>query len=436
MIDNTTFSILVNIMNVLFICYLIFVEKKNYRSLFIWISIFLIFPIGGWILFFFFGRGPMLFFYKKEDYYQTLTLYNHLQIFTDGKSFYDDLMEEIKKAKSTIHIESYIFRDDRFTKELMKELYVKLKEGVKVRIVYDPNANLTNDRNQFVEFIKLGGKVYPYYKGIFKILNFNYRNHRKIIVIDGKLGYLGGFNLGIEYLSKHPRITPWRDSQIKIKGECVYVLQKEFLKDYNFAKKSIQYEDNLDLIKEKYSDRILPIDLVSFCPKDDFNKIKETYMSWIYGAKSLIQIQTPYLVPDIGIMNAIKTALHNKVKVEIMIPRVYDKLIPYFGTLEYVKELFDLGAKVYFYEGFIHAKTLLVDDEKLSIGSVNLDVRSMYHNFELTALIYGKEQIYRHKNIFSVDVINSLIYSEEFEKKELKKYRLGQKIFKLLSVLM
>ena len=435
MIDKTTFTILINLLNILFILYLIFIERKNYRSLILWIITFISFPIVGWIIFLMLGRGPRL----KRNYINSeineVTYFNEVKYFSSGVSLFNSLIEDIKKAKTSIHIESYIFRDDVFTKELIILLNSKLKEGVKVKIVIDPNGNISNTKNQFDEYKKLGGEIYYFYNGIYKLINFNYRNHKKIIVIDGKIGYLGGFNIGDEYLSHHPRITPWRDSQMRIKGEEVYYLQKAFLDDYYYAKgKYKHYEDN-DLFKSKGEEECI-LQLLSFSPKSEYKTIKEEYMKQIYTARKEIIIQTPYFVPDIGLLNALKSALVNKIKVKIMIPKVYDQKIPYCATLEYAKELFLLGAEIYFYKGFIHAKTLIIDEEYLSLGSVNFDIRSMHHNFEITMLVYSKNKVKEYLDIYYEDEENSDRFDEVYERKNLKRYTLGRKVFKLLSTLM
>lgn len=435
MIDKTTLNILINLLNIIFILYLIFIERKNYRSLILWIICFIAFPVVGWVIFIMLGRGPRL----KKNFVNSssseVTYFNEIEYFSSGVSFFRDLIGEINKAKSTIHIESYIFRDDTFTNELLNLLILKLKQGIKVKIVLDSNGNLSNRKTFFKEFKENGGEVFSFYNGIYQLLNFNYRNHKKIIVIDGEIGYLGGFNIGDEYLSHHPRITPWRDSAIKLKGEIIYYLQKNFLDDFYYSKGGYKGIENVDLIQRKVDNQSI-VQLLSFSPKNEYKNIKEEYMKKIYGAKKEIIIQTPYFVPDIGLLNALKNALINDIKVKIMIPKVYDQRIPYCATLEYAKELYALGAEIYFYKGFIHAKTLIVDREYLSLGSVNFDVRSMHHNFEITALIYSKKDVDNYLQIYFSDEENSEVFSEVYERKYLRRYRVGRKVFKLLSTLM
>lgn len=435
MIDKTTLTILINLLNIIFILYLIFIERKNYRSLILWIICFIAFPVLGWIIFFLLGRGPRL----RKNFINSdtseVTYFNEIEYFVNGANFFKDLICEIDNASSSIHIESYIFRDDIFTNDLVNLLIKKLKEGVKVKIVVDSNGNMSNRKNFFNRFKEHGGEIYSYYNGIYRLLNFNYRNHKKIIVIDGKIGYLGGFNIGDEYLSHHPRITPWRDSQIKIKGEAVYYLQKNFIDDFCYARGGYRGVQGVDLFKSKVNNESI-VQLLSFSPKNEYKNIKEEYMKKIYGAKKEIIIQTPYFVPDIGLLNALKNALINGIKLKIMIPKVYDQRIPYCATLEYSKELYKLGAEVYFYKGFIHAKTLMIDGEYLSLGSVNFDIRSMHHNFEITALIYTKKDVEKYIQIYGKDELNSERFDEVYERKYLKRYRVGRKVFKLLSTLM
>ena len=435
MIDRETFTILINILNILFILYLIFIERKNYRSLILWVISFLAFPIFSWVIFLILGRGPRL----KKNYLNSkideLTYFNDVRYFSSGRDLFTRIIKDIKNAKSSIHIESYIFRDDVFTNEFLYLLNQKLKEGVKVKIVIDSNGNLRNRKHFFDEFKRNGGEIYSFYNGIYRLINFNYRNHKKIIVIDGKIGYLGGFNIGEEYLSQHPRITPWRDSQMRIEGEVVYHMQKAFLDDYYYSKGGYSQYEDYDLFKSTINNHC-EVKLLSFSPKSEYKNIKEEYMKKIYAAKNEIIIQTPYFVPDIGLLNALKNALVNKVKVVIMIPKVYDQWIPYCATLEYAKELYLLGAEVYLYRGFIHAKTFIVDREYLSLGSVNFDIRSMHHNFEITALIYSKKEVDDYLKIYHDDLKESDEFSLSYERKYLRKYKVGRKVFKLLSTLM
>lgn len=423
------------VINVLLILLFIFEEKKNYRSMLLWVVLFIFFPLGGYLIYLLIGRGILLpsFYYRENEI--NLTLYNNVTFFNDGRELFKDIFYLIENAKTSIHIESYIFRDDELGKRLVCLLKKKCKEGIKVKVVYDPNGNLFNDKHFFDELINEGGEVRKYYYGIYRFLNFNYRNHRKIIVIDGLVAYIGGFNIGEEYLSKHPRITPWRDSHIKIEGESVYYIQKTFLNDFYSASKKRNVNVNSSLIRSKV-EAYCPIEVATFFPNEDYQVVKQVYLKEIYNARKRILIQTPYFVPDIGLLNSLKYVLRQGIEVVIMIPKVYDKIISYYATLEYAMELFEKGAKVYLYHGFIHSKVMLVDSSFLSIGSTNFDIRSFHHNLEENAFIYDRNKIMEYYYIFKDDLIRCDEYDEVYERKYLRKYRFGRKIFKILSSLM
>lgn len=423
------------VINFLLILLFLFEEKKNYRSMLLWVVLFIVFPIGGYLIYLLLGRGMVLpsFYYRESEI--SLSLYNEVSIFTDGCKLYSDIFKEIEKAKESVHIETYIFRSDYIGTKLISLLVKKCKEGVKVKIVFDSNGNIFNDKKQFNELKRAGGEVYSYYNGIYRFLNFNYRNHRKIIVIDGIISYIGGFNIGSEYLGCHARITPWRDTHIRIIGESVYSIQKTFINDFNSAKGRLSSLIDSSL-KRNTNKKYCPIEIASFFPNNDYQLIKQCYLKEVYRAKKRIIIETPYFVPDIGLLNALKYALREGIEVIIIIPKVYDKIVSYFPTLEYANELFNNGAKVYLYKGFIHAKAVLIDSSFLSIGSSNFDIRSFYHNIELNAFIYDKSVIKAYKNIIDLDLELSIEYSEVVERRLLKKYRFGRKVFKILSSLM
>lgn len=423
------------VINVLLILLFIFEEKKNYRSMLLWVVLFIFFPIGGFLIYLLIGRGIVLpsFYYRENEI--NLTLYNNVSFFNEGNELFKDIFFEIEKAKSSIHIESYIFRDDELGKKLVCLLKKKCKEGVSVKIVYDPNGNLFNNKHFFDELINEGGEVKKYYYGIYRLLNFNYRNHRKIIVLDGKKAYIGGFNIGEEYLSRHPRITPWRDSHIKIEGESVYYIQKTFLNDFYSASKNKSSKACSDLVMVK-SKEYCPIEIATFFPNEEYQVVKQVYLKEIYNARNRILIQTPYFVPDIGLLNALKYVLRQGIEVVIMIPKVYDKIISYYATLEYAMELFEKGAKIYLYHGFIHSKAMIIDSSFLSIGSTNFDIRSFHHNLEENAFIYDTNKIKEYYETFKNDLYKCDEYDEIYERKYLKKYRFGRKIFKILSSLM
>jgi cardiolipin synthase len=238
-------------------------------------------------------------------------------------------------------------------------------------------------------------------------MKLNYRNHRKLVVIDGKTGYLGGFNIGNEYLGKVKKFGYWRDTHLRIVGSAVHDMNARFILDWRFASK-----ESLLIDRAYYGDAIGPgstsVQIVASGPDSSREEVKHCYLKMIYAAKKNIYIQTPYFVPDAGLLEALKTAALSGVDVRIMIPCKPDHMFVYWATYYYSGVLINAGARVYIYDnGFLHAKTMSVDGEVASIGSANFDVRSFRLNFESNAFIYDAAEAYKIETIFETDIAHS-----------------------------
>ena len=460
---------IVYFVNFLLLLWFLLFQNKNYRSSLKWLLLFLVFPLFSFIIYFFVGIGIKI---DKKRYQQVktrvekifqpiensymcnnleveevlkhninlgafeLSYYNDVYYFCDGDEYYDSLLSDILKAKHSIHIEMYIFKDDQFGNDLMDLLLKKAQEGVKVKIVYDPNGNLRNKFGWHKKYANKNLTIVTCYPFIHQIRNFNYRNHRKIIVIDGSIAYLGGFNFGLEYASLDDKVNPFRDTQIKLQGDCDSVLQKQFLIDfyyaYSFKKREFDIDVSSEDIKINRVKKMLPIQIgsTSYSIRENIKRMKLKIISL---AKKEIFIQTPYFILDISMMEILKMQILSGVKVNIMIPLKYDQKIPYCATIANCKELYNLGAKIYLYEGFIHAKTLIVDDKFLVIGSSNFDIRSFSSNLETYAYIYSYNEVNRYKNIFHIDICSSIEFDEKMESRFHHTYNFGYKVFKLIS---
>src|SRR5690606_24841984 len=239
-------------------------------------------------------------------------------------------------------------------------------------------------------------------------LRINFRNHRKIVVIDGKIAYLGGFNVGDEYLGLVKKFGYWRDTHLRIEGTAVHAAQIRFILDWN------QASDRNDIYYDpKYFPNItqkgkIPIQVVTSGPDSQYEHIKNGYIKMISLAKKSIYIQTPYFIPDNSILDALRIAVLSGVEVNIMIPNKPDHLFVYWATLSYIGELLDAGANVEIYDkGCIHAKMIVVDDLAASIGTANIDVRSFQLNFEVNAFIYDSQTAKRLVHIFEQDIKKS-----------------------------
>ena len=256
------------------------------------------------------------------------------------------------------------------------------------------------------DFIRAGGKRAYFFPPKLKFINvrFNYRNHRKLAVIDGSIGYIGGFNIAREYLGMKKKFGFWRDTHLRVTGNCVHDINARFLLDWRFASK-----EKLVLSQAFYSDVIdggkSGVQIVSSGPDSQRVAVKRAYMKMITSARKNVYLQTPYFVPDESILESLKMAAQSGVDVRIMIPCMPDHIFVYWATYSYVGELIQSGGRAYIYDnGFLHAKTLMVDGEVASVGSANFDRRSFVLNFEANAIIYDAREARKLEAIFEKDM--------------------------------
>ena len=338
-----------------------------------------------------------------------LTQNNRVMLLTDGNHKFESLLEDIGKAKSNINIMYFIIKNDEAGRRLLTALTEKAKEGVEVRLLMDAMGSREITRLQLIDFCKAGGKYAYFFPPKFKYLNMklNYRNHRKLVIIDSEIGYLGGFNIGNEYLGKKKKFGYWRDTHLRLVGSCVQDMNARFILDWRFASK-----EDLPL-ESAYYNSVPPagetgIQIVASGPDSKNPEIKRGYLKMITSAKKNIYIQSPYFVPDAGIIESLKNAISSGVDVRIMIPDKPDHLFVYWATLYYVGDLLQAGARIYIYRnGFLHAKNICVDGEVASVGSANFDMRSFYLNFEVNAFLYDFEEVYKLESIFQEDIAHS-----------------------------
>ena len=369
---------------------------------------------------------------------------NDFKYFLDGKTVYESLMEDIKNAKSSIHLEFYIFAGDKTGKPLIKLLTEKAKQGVEVRILYDAIGSIHTTKLTFKKLRKAGGMTstfFPPFLNI-KFLNFkaNYRNHRKIAVIDGQIAYTGGFNIRDDHMGLSNKLSPWRDTSVRIVGGAVFSLQNIFLSDWRFATKDKSMP--ADYMTEKYFPSIdsneteCAIQVLTSGPTSIVEQIKSCMIKMIVSAKKCIKIQTPYFVPDQTFIDALKMALLSGVDVEIMIPRKQDHWYMHYANLSYINELLPFGIKAYEYNGFIHSKVLLVDDKVLTLGSCNMDIRSFALNFENNIVVYDEAKAIEYAGYFDEDKQRSKIYNETIRKKKTVFHKIVLTFCKLFSALL
>ena len=365
-----------------------------------------------------------------------LTQDNDVEVFNDGAAKFESLIRDLEQAKDHIHFQYYIIRLDNLGKRLLEVLIHKAKQGVHVRLLYDDMGSRGVHKRHFRELIRHGGQVEAFFPSIFPLINprLNYRNHRKIVVIDGRIGYLGGFNVGDEYLGLKKKFGYWRDTHLRIEGSALHPIQTRFILDWNqaSANQDIEYNDIFfPIIPQKGT---VSMQIVSSGPDSEWEQIKDGYLKMIFRAKKYIYIQTPYFIPDISFLDALRIACLSGIDVRIMIPNKPDHIFVYWATYANVGFLLKAGARIYIYEnGFLHAKQIVIDDEVSTVGTANIDVRSFKLNFEVNAFIYDSDKSHELAELFEQDMLLSTELTTEIYNTRSTMIRLKESIANLIS---
>ncbi len=350
---------------------------------------------------------------------------NDVELIIDGSILFKRMLDDIAAAKKSVYVEYFIIKNDEIGKQLIRALTQKASQGVKVKLLVDTQGSRMIGNRATREFRKAGGQVgffFPprLYKFGLKIgLNLNYRNHRKIVVIDDEIGYTGGYNIGREYCNLVPRFGYWRDSHVRIRGEAVKELQGRFILDWRFTtKEKLVIPTEVDRTNKPGK---IGMQIVSCGPEAPTQEVKRAYMKMITSAKKYVYIQSPYFVPDQSIIESCKMAAQSGVDVRVMIPCKPDHIFVYWATYSFVGELIRSGCRVFIYDkGFLHAKTVVCDDEVASVGSTNFDIRSFKLNFETNAFFYDEGFAKTMKDTFIEDITyGHELTEEEFEQRSL-----------------
>lgn len=369
--------------------------------------------------------------YNKCD----LTSYNDILVYTGGVKHYEQLFEDIENAKSCIFIEYYTIHNDHVGHALAKALTKKAKEGVTVLVLMDYIANISTPKKMFQPLIDAGGRVIrikPYLT--------HFRSHRKIVTIDHFISYIGGMNIGEKYANLDKKKNPWRDTQVRMEGNCTAVLDEYFLKDWlcsvnkKYRNDTISYIDSIKIPSVKHSRHICQFIVGGV----DTNKesIKMTYLSMIQSAKKKIRIQSPYFIPDASILDALKAKAATGVEIELMIPGIKASFFLDPVTTYYCGHLLEYGAKIHKYKGYIHAKTMIIDDELCCIGSVNMDMRSLMVDDEVCGIFYDNNFVDKYTSIYDNDINSCFDYTYEEFKSRPRKERMAEGFFLLFAPLM
>ncbi|WP_090763740.1 cardiolipin synthase [Bacillus sp. OK048] len=465
-------------LSVIFIAFVIFLENRHPTQTITWLVVLGSFPLVGFFFYLLFGRN-----YRKEKMYrkkyfldkqtfltvegendprseEKLSLMGEHQarlftlaqklgnspisfdtstkVLTNGEETFHHILEQMKRARHHIHMEYYIVRDDRIGEEIKEVLIEKAAQGVKIRFLYDAvgswklSRKYINDlRNAGIETVCFGPVKLPFLNN-----KFNFRNHRKIIVIDGMIGFVGGLNIGDEYLGRNPNYGYWRDTHLMLRGEAVRSLQLIFLQDW-------YYMTNHSFLTAEYLSPQIDeknhggVQLIAGGPDNEWSVIKNIFFSMITSAKESVWIASPYFIPDEDIFSAIKVAALSGIDVRLLVPNRPDKRVVFHASRSYFPELLEAGVKVYEYErGFMHSKIVIVDHELASIGTSNMDMRSFHLNFEVNAFLFRTKSTQK----LVAEYINDLEYAKQLELSLFRKRHIGLRLLestaRLLSPLL
>jgi cardiolipin synthase len=351
-----------------------------------------------------------------------LTEWNDVKVFGNGRNTFDAMLEAIGKASDHIHIEFYRWESDNIGEEFKNALISKAKEGVRIRMIYDDVGSWKLSKTYLESLRDVGVMAYAFMPVSFPWFTstINYRNHRKILVIDGVTGFVGGINIADKYASGTKKLGTWRDTHLGIRGEAVNSLQTIFSMDWYFVSGYIIGNHSRYFPKVNVQSRNL-IQITASGPDSDWASIFQAYLIAISSARSCVYISTPYFSPNGSIRNLLHALALSGVDVRILLPAKSDSTVAYWNSFSYISRMLEAGIKVYLYEkGFNHSKVLIVDDIFTSVGTANFDNRSFDLNFEVNALIYNEEITKKMIEMFQEDLKHSRrILSSEWKTRPL-----------------
>ena len=451
----------------------VLMEHRQPAKTIAWVLVLSFLPLVGIVLYFFFGRRTrknrhiwekslnqltkrsMIEFAEQkqlelpEEHKELIQLFvnqnfalpfknNETDVYVSGYEFFPALLAEISKATHHIHIVSYIIDDDPLGRLLRDALIDKARKGIEVRLLFDDVGSWKTPNRFFEQMREEGIEVHPFMPVRFPAFTgkVNYRNHRKIIVIDGKVGFIGGMNLAQRYVKGHKGIM-WRDTHVKISGAAVYGLQRAFLIDWFHADRTLITD------RKYYPDTTITpnnnlIQIVTSSPTNVWEELEQGYIKILLSAKRYVYMETPYFLPTEPIFFAMRTAALSGVDVRLMVSLKTDSKLVQMASRSYLTQTIQAGVKMICYEeGFNHTKLLVADDNVATIGSANIDFRSFENNFEANAFFYDKSMAQRIKDIFLTDE-TKCVPLEKIKEINHKSfiYRLWESVVRLLSPLL
>ncbi len=376
---------------------------------------------------------------KKDKY--IISDNNRVSLLINGEEKFPEILKCLQNAKQHIHIEYYIFENDEIGNKIAEILIAKAKEGVEVRFIYDDFGSKRIRKNLVRRLRSAGVAAYPFYKiNLVQLANrINYRNHRKIIVIDGITGFIGGINVSDKYINTEKSKLFWRDTHLKIKGMAVLNLQFTFLTDWNFCSRQnlafstnyFPYEENKNVFGTQL------VQIIPSGPDSDYPGIMYSLIQTIILAKKELLITTPYFIPAASFVDAIKIAAQSGVKIKILVPGISDSFVVNITSQSFYEELLKAGVEIYkYHKGFVHAKTLVCDRKILTVGTANLDNRSFDLNFEINAVVFDQPLAEQLAQQIEIDMSYAKPINLTDWKKRPVYIKLLEKVFNLFSSLM
>lgn len=457
------------------IIFVILSENRNPVKSLAWVTVLLLLPVAGLILYIFFGRSikntrmisrrtrrklrrgerrnnvdPRNFSLGSQAVQQinlarSLTgaqFYpsNTVEVFTSGQAKFDSLEADLRSAESSINIQYYIFEDDNLGHRIADILIEKAQQGVTVRLMYD-HVGSFSVRSRFFRYLRERGvQAYPFFRVTFPQLatRVNWRNHRKICIIDQRIGYLGGMNVADRYLDGGAKFDCWRDTHVRITGPAVAALQYSFAVDWNFMCGEI-IEDAAMLPRVSGGERPNAVprvgaQLLTSGPTSQWANIALAFHKAISTARRRVFIQTPYFLPTEALLKALQSAALSHVDVRLMVPVHSDSSMLTLASASYITECLRAGIKIYLYNGgMMHSKMMIVDDEIVTIGSTNFDFRSFECNFESNLFFYSKELNAAMLEVYRNDLTKcTRVHAAEWRRRPFSK-RLAESVLRLLS---
>ena len=365
-----------------------------------------------------------------------VTFNNKVKLLINGEEKFPEVVDAIRNARHHIHLEYYIYEQDTIGGQLIELLICKAKEGVEVRFIYDDFGSPSIKKKVEKKMTEAGIQVHPFSKVHFYLLanRINYRNHRKIIVIDGQTGFVGGINVSDKYINNDPKARYWRDTHLRIDGSGVFYLQYLFMADWNFC-----CDEKLRPAEKYFVGQVATfgstvLQIAGSGPDSTQPSILFSILQAIYLAKVEILITTPYFIPGDSIMDALRIAALSGISVKLLVPGKYDSKLVNSASRANYNEMLQAGVEIFLYQkGFVHAKTIVTDSKLSIIGTSNMDHRSFQLNFEVNAIVYNEDLAIQLRNVFFKDLAHTEKLDATIWYKRSFMQQLPEKLSRLLS---